>query len=79
MATLNNSKSVVVPETASANGSKTALLKTDFLIVGAGPAGGTLGCFLGFHGKLEMPFHCGSSLIICRPKGHDNKRESINR
>ena len=31
--------------------SDTVRIKTDFLIVGAGPAGGTLGCFLGSHGK----------------------------
>lgn len=27
-----------------------AMLKTDFLIVGAGPAGASLACFLGAHG-----------------------------
>jgi hypothetical protein len=49
MTTLQTSQSVVIPVTTSEN--KMTIIKTDFLIVGAGPAGGTLGCFLGSHGK----------------------------
>lgn len=74
MATSNSSQLVVKPETADLNRTGTALIKTDFLIIGAGPAGGTLGCFLGFHGKPEIPFRCDSTLISRRYEGHDNKR-----
>lgn len=47
---------MVVPVAASGN--ETTIIKTDFLIIGAGPAGGTLGCFLGSHGKARNPLEC---------------------
>lgn len=37
----------------------TNMISTDILIIGAGPAGASLACFLAFHGKLNLEFSCG--------------------
>ena len=41
---------------ATTNGSGDGTVETDFLIVGCGPAGASLACFLGSYGKLSSRF-----------------------
>lgn len=46
------------------NAHRKATLELDFLIVGAGPAGGALGCFLGKYGPFApLPSLCSSHSI----------------
>jgi NADPH-dependent 2,4-dienoyl-CoA reductase/sulfur reductase-like enzyme len=47
---------MIVPTTTNGNGKmEDEIVKTDLVIIGAGPAGAALACFLASHGEFPLP------------------------
>src|SRR5699024_5676550 len=48
-------------------------INTEFLIIGAGPAGAALACFLGSHGKSKYSKHQSLNAKETRPQRNNDK------